>query len=212
MNEELINKYSKLIYKVASNFYGVDKNDLYQAGVLGLIKAFQNYDQSKNTKLSSYAFKYIYSEMYILACNKNIKYNKELLKLYKQIENTRYKLAQTLNKIPSNVELANYLEIDINLINLAIDSSKEVLSLDYSIDEDNNAYNYVMAKEEDLDNKLLIEDGLSILSEQEKDIIKSRYYEDLTQDEVARKLKISQVKVSRYEKKSINKLKEYLTV
>ena len=86
MLEELIKSSTGLIWAVAKRFYGVDKNDLYQAGVLGVVKAYQNYVDDGKSKFSTYAYNYIFGEMYALANNKEIKLNKDINRLIKMIE------------------------------------------------------------------------------------------------------------------------------
>lgn len=201
-----------MIWKIASHFYGVDKDDLFQAGVVGLLKALQNYKSNGNTKFSTYAHDYIFGEMYILANNKNIKVSKDILKLYKKIESTRYMLAQKINKIPSNLELSEFLGLPLEDITMAINGAKVIMSLDSKEDDEKSIYDTIKSKDEDLDTKILLNDSMETLDEDEKNIIKSRYFEDLTQSEVARKLNMTQVMVSRYEKKGINKMRDYLTM
>lgn len=210
--EKVVKDNEKMIWKIASHFYGVDKDDLFQAGIVGLLKALQNYKSNGVTKFSTYAHDYIFGEMYLLANNKNIKISKDILKLYKKIESTRYILAQKLNKIPSNLELSEFLGMPLEDINIAINSANIIMSLDSKEDDEKSLYESIRAKEEDLDTKILLNDSMEVLNEEEKDIIKSRYFEDLTQSEVARKLNMTQVMVSRYEKKGINKMREYLTM
>lgn len=193
-------------------FYGVDRNDLYQAGVVGLINALKKYKKNGKTKFSTYAYDYIYGEMYLLASNKNIKISKDILNLYKKVEQARYLIAQQINKIPSNLELSEYLGISIENIEMACNSANAIMSFDNNIDDDRNLYDKVSIEPVDIDTKILIKDGMAILNKEEKDIIKSRYFEDLTQCEVAKKLNMTQVMVSRYEKKSINKMRKYLTM
>lgn len=213
MNYDLVVKDNeKMIWKIASHFYGVDKDDLFQAGVVGLLKALQNYKSNGNTKFSTYAHDYIFGEMYTLANNKNIKVSKDILKLYKKIESTRYMLAQKINKIPSNLELSEFLGLPLEDITMAINGAKVIMSLDSKEDDEKSIYDTIKSKEEDLDTKILLNDSMEILDEDEKNIIKSRYFEDLTQSEVARKLNMTQVMVSRYEKKGINKMRDYLTM
>lgn len=200
-----------LIWKVASNFYGIDSQDLFQAGALGLAKAYKNYQKNGMTKFSTYAYEYIFGEMYALANNKNIKVSKEILKRYKLIEKTRYTLAQKLMRIPSNLELASYLEIDINVLEQAIACAYQVMSLDEDKEEVRNLHETI--SQDNIisqDDKILLNDSFNSLNKVEKDIINSRYYEDLTQSEVADKLGISQVKVSRYEKKGLTKMRKYI--
>lgn len=213
MNYDLVVKDNeKMIWKIASHFYGVDKDDLFQAGVVGLLKALQNYKSNGNTKFSTYAHDYIFGEMYILANNKNIKVSKDILKLYKKIESTRYMLAQKINKIPSNLELSEFLGLPLEDITMAINGAKVIMSLDSKEDDEKSIYDTIKSKDEDLDTKILLNDSMETLDEDEKNIIKSRYFEDLTQSEVARKLNMTQVMVSRYEKKGINKMRDYLTM
>lgn len=209
MIEDIINNNQGLIYKISNMFYGVEKDDLYQAGVLGLLKAYKNYRDDSNTKFSSYAYEYIYGEMYNLAHSKTIKINKDVLKLYKLIEKTRYELAQKYEKIPDNYEIANFLGIEEKMVSNAILSGKEIMSLDS--DEQMPMYEK-MGKDDTslLDDKIMLEDSINALPKEEKDIIKARFYEDLTQSETAKKLAMSQVMVSRYEKKGISRMRTYM--
>ena len=213
MNKEKILKDNeKMIWKITNYFYGIDKNDLFQAGVVGLYKALDNYKNNSTTKFSTYAHDYIYGEMYLLATNKNIKVSKDILKLYKKIESTRYILAQKMSKVPSNLELAEFLEMPIETIEMALMSASTIMSLDNDTEEARSAYECISGKNTDIDTKILIDDSFAVLNDDEKRIIKSRYFEDLTQEEVARKLNMTQVMVSRYEKKSISKMRDYLTL
>ncbi len=210
--DKLVKEHEKMIWKVASQFYGVDKFDLYQAGVVGLLKAGKNYKENKNVKFSTYAYDYIYGEMYLLANNRSIKISKDILKLYKKIEQARYILAQKLEKIPTNEELANFLEVEKFMVDMACMSASTIMSLDKDDDDTRCVYESISAKVEDVDTKILIDDSFEVLSLDEKNIIKSRYFEDLTQQETAKKLNMTQVMVSRYEKRGINKMRDYLTL
>ena len=149
--------------------------------------------------------------MYVLANNKNIKISRDILNLYKKIESTRYILAQKLNKIPSNLELSEFLGLPLDDINMALNSANIIMSLDSKIDDEKSIYESIGTKE-DFDTKILINDSLAVLNDSERNIIRSRYFDDLTQSEVAKKLNMTQVMVSRYEKKGINKMREYLTM
>ena len=209
--EKVLKNHEKMIWKMANHFYGVDKNDLYQAGVVGLLKALKKYKPNKETKFSSYAHDYIFGEMYMLACNKNLKVSKDMLCLYKKIETARYTLAQSLGKLPSNLELAEVLGLSKDDIDMACMSAKVVMSLDSTNEEEKSIYESI-GKSMDLDTKILVDDSFEVLSEEERNIIKSRYYEDLTQSEVAKKLNMTQVMVSRYEKRSLEKMRNYLSV
>ena len=95
--EQIITLHEKLIYKIATKFHEVSKEDLYQAGVIGIIKAYNNYNKQSDTKFTSYAYNYIFGEMYELANNtRTIRLNKNILKTYKKIEQAKQQLAQKL--------------------------------------------------------------------------------------------------------------------
>lgn len=207
--EKVIKDNEKMIWKIAGHFYGHSKEDLYQAGVVGLLKALKNYKKNGVTKFSTYAHDYIFGEMYLLSCNKNIKVSKDLLKLYKKVENARYVLAQKLNYIPSNNELSEFLNIPLDTISLACSSANVIMSLDKCEDDEQSIYE-VLGEREDWDTQILIDESMKVLSKSEQDIIRSRYFEDLTQSEVAKKLNLTQVMVSRYEKRSIDKMRSFI--
>lgn len=210
--DKILKDNEKMIWKLTNHFYGVDKNDLYQAGVVGLLKALKNYKKNDTTKFSTYAHDYVFGEMYILASCKELKVSKDILQLYKKIEETRYILAQKLAKIPSNLELSEFLGLSLETIEMACMSASSIMSLDDDSNESRNAYECISGKSLDIDTKILVDDSFTVLNEDEKNIIKSRYFEDLTQQEVAKKLNMTQVMVSRYEKKSIEKMRDYLRI
>ncbi len=200
-----------LVYEIAGQFYGAEREDLIQAGSLGIVKAYRKYKKNENTKFSTYAFSWILGEMHELASQKQIKISRDVLRLYKLIEKTRYSLAQRLNRVPTNEELATYLEKDVTVIEQAIQAGSAIVSsLDKGEYDDRSIYETIPSEE-----KLLIEDRLAIneslesLGSEEQQIIKYRYFDDLTQSEIAKKLNMTQVMVSRYEKKGIDKMREY---
>lgn len=205
---ELIEAHMGLIKKIANKFYNASREDLIQVGVIGLLKAYQNYKDTKSAKFSTYAYPYIFGEMYQLVnSNKDIKVSKDLLKLYKVVEKTRYELAQRLNYVPTDMEVAQFLELDFNLVSEAVLCTQAMISLDDEASELN--LHEVIADQHTVnaDLKIDIDDSFKVLDSCEKEIIKARYYDDLTQSEVAKKLNMTQVMVSRYEKKSLEKMK-----
>lgn len=209
MNDTLIENYDKLIKKIASSFYNASYEDLYQVGYIGLLKALRNYKNNKNAKFSSYAYSWIYGEMYDFVNNdRPIKISSNYLKLYKKIIKTRDILTQKNGKVPNNSEIAFALDINEDLISETLLSVEKVLSIEAN--EEFNLLDKVTKKEEPIENKILIKDSLKHLEDIEKDIIKYRYFEDKTQSETAKALNMSQVKVSRYEQKSLKKLKKYI--
>lgn len=205
--EQIIVLNEKLIYKIATRFNNVSKEDLYQAGVIGLIKAYNNYKQNSETKFTTYAYNYIFGEMYELSnSTRTIKLNKDILKIYKKIEQTKQLLLQKYNKEPSLEEISIFLNIPLKNIIDIYNATSTIMSLDST--EIRNVYETIPSKEKE--SNLDIKDSLEYLTEEEKNIIKLRYYNDLTQSETANILGLSQVSVSRYEKKSLKKMYNYL--
>ena len=148
--------------------------------------------------------------MYELASSlRSIKLNKDVLKLYKKIEQTKYLLAQKLERLPSSEELSLYLEIPESTIALIYQSTNTIMSLD--LEEERPLYETISNEVRiSKDNIIDVRDSLNVLNQEEKQIINYRYFKDYTQSETAKILGLSQVKVSRYEKKSLNKMYNYL--
>ena len=206
---ELINLNSNLIYKIANKFYNVDKEDLYQVGVVGILKAYNNYKKNGTTKFSTYAYDYIFGEMYNLVnSNNEYKVSKDLIRLYKQIELTRYTLAQDMEKIPSNLEISKYLNIELSLVD-KVTSIRNTISFDDDKDDSRSLEEIITKDELSIDDKLILQESINQLNDDERRIIHYRYFEDLSQIEVAKKLRLSQAKVSRYENRSIKKMQAF---
>lgn len=205
---------SPLIKHIATKFYEVPFEDLMQAGAIGVLKAYKNYRQNNNVKFSSYAYDYIFGEMYELVMkNRKIKVTKDILKLAKQIEHARNALSLKLGKIPNYEELSQYLEIPLTQIAEVLYVTREMTSLDDNTKEARELYETIPSKESiSLEEKLTLEEGIESLEEEEQKIIKYRYFNDLTQSETAKKMRMSQVMISRYEQKSLKKLRQYYEV
>lgn len=210
--ETIIQLHEKLIYKIATRFHGAELDDLYQAGVIGVIKAYNNFKDDGTTKFTTYAYNYIFGEMYEFVNNiRSIKLNKNILKLYKKIEQTKYLLAQKLNHLPSTQELAAFLGYDENTINQVYESTASIMSLDS--DKERPIYETIPNPKEEISTNMIdLKDSMATLTQEEKQIIDYRYFKDFTQSETAKILGMSQVKVSRYEKKSLNKMYNYLSI
>lgn len=214
MNEEdLITKYELYIYKIAKKFYNIELADLYQAGCIGLIKATRNFNENEGTNFMSFAYKYIFGEMYELTNkSRDIRINKHYLKILKQIELAKSELTQKLNKIPTLTEICLYAEIDESLAADVILLTGTMLSLDDEYQTLNGDVKIVdfVGVENNLDDQILVNDSLDTLNPLEQSVIDYRYFQDLTQMETASALGISQVKVSRLESSSKKKIKEYI--
>ncbi len=211
--KKLVEKYELYIYKIAKKFYNVEIADLFQAGCIGLIKAHRRYDEKLGANFMTFSYKYIFGEMYELANkSKDIKINKSYLKILKLIEQAKTELTHNLNKEPSFSDICLYANIDESLASDVISISSQMISLD---DEYKTLNGELQIKEcigtnENYDDRILINESIENLDPLERSVIDYRYFHDLTQNETADILGISQVKVSRVETKSKKKIKEYI--
>ncbi len=214
--EEELLKYENLILAYANKFhYYYDIEDLKQVGMIGLKKAYDNYKENSNTKFSSYAYLWIKGEIlkYIRE-DRNIKTNRNLLKIAKIVEDVSNTLRHKLLREPTLEEISLFSEIDISLIQEALMSKQFVLSFDYIVnsddgDKDVNLYDTIPYQEKGFNEDVLdLKEALTRLSEEEQRLIKYRYFEDMTQSETSKMMGLSQVKVSREESKILQKLRK----
>ena len=212
--EEVINSTSKMIYMIINKYFrGYDKEDLYQVGVLGVIKAYDNYKKDHNTKFSTYAYTYIYGEIYTYKNSlKGLKLARENYSLYKKINEAKNILSQRLMKEPTIYELSSFLELDYKLIENIINSMKNIDSLERTISSDSKDLSLfdTISDEKDYYNidYIMLNEEINNLPEPWNQIIKLRYFEDKTQSEVASILGMNQVEISRGEAKVLKRIRE----
>lgn len=211
--EDLIIKHENLIYSIINKYRGFyDLDDLHQVAVIGMMRAVTNYKDNLNTKFSTYAYKYILGEVLkFVNDNRSFKVSKEYLQLEKQINKAREVLTQKMMRSPSNFELAIFLEIDEKIINQVDLVTSKMESLDKVIMEDGKSLTLLDTiasnkNDHNIDNIYLYQE-LAKLEDEEKNLLKNRYFLDKTQQETAEILGINQVQVSRNEKKILKKLK-----
>ena len=210
--KNLIIENQNLIYKMTHYFRNYNnKEDLFQAGCIGLVKAYKKYDSNFNTKFTTFAFPYILGEMRkFVREDKGIKIGRDISKLYFQIEKATNILSQKLMREPTIEELSDFLEIPTYDLAQAINSTSKIMSIDEVISKDGKEvtlHDIIEDKQVNLDNLLTLRNAIEELDSFEKEIINKRYYSDMTQNEVADYLGISQVQVSRKEQKVLTKLK-----
>ena len=213
--DEVIDACSGMVYMIIKKyFYNYDVEDIYQVGIIGIIKAYDNYKEGQNAKFSTYAFKYIYGEIYAyINKSRMIKVSKENATLLKKINEARSILSQHLMKEPNILELASFLEVEPDIISSVYNLSLGTESIDrviYNDGKDITLKETIQDKKDyyDIDIMLLREE-LQNLPPEEKRIIYLRYYEDKTQSEVANILGKNQVSISRSEKKTLKKIQEH---
>ena len=202
--EEILD-YEGMLYSIISKYpKRYDKDDLYQVAMLGLIDAHKHYDESFNTKFSTYAYYYIVGEVnkYIRESS-SLKVSRNLIDLNKKVIKTKELMSQKLGREPTNLEISLYLEVDEELINNAIIACCEISQIE---NEDVNSYDNITSS-----TILDLREEIKKLPKTEKNLIMARYYDELTQSETSKILGISQVQVSRKEKKVLQKLKSNLS-
>ncbi len=215
MDNNFILKYSKLIYSLTHYFeFYNNKEDLYQAGCVGLIQAYQNFDESYGVKFSTYAYSYILGEMKkLVRLDKGIKVSKSLYQLNSKIDKVRSVLSQKLMRDPTMDEIANFLDVDVSLVNEAVLVSNSLLCLDKPIEMDESSVllaDVIASNEMDFNTRLALKEELSNLSFEEKELVLKRFIESKTQSEVASSIGVSQGKISRMENKIKEKIKTRL--
>lgn len=211
--EDVITSCSGLIYAIINKyFHNYDREDLYQEGVKGVIRAYNNYKVNKEVKFSTYAYKYIYGEIYAYTHNnKALKVSKEYYTLYKKICEVKEILRQKLMKEPSNREIAMYIEIDERIIDEVINSMSTMDSLErviYNDGKDLHLIDTICDKKDNYNiDSIMLNDIINSLPSPDKEIIYLRYFEDKTQAEIADILGINQVGVSRCEGRAKKRIK-----
>ena len=202
--EELLD-YEGLIYSIIKNYPSkYDRDDLFQVGMLGLIDAYKHYDKNQNTKFSTFAYYYIVGEVnkYIRESSL-LKVSRNLIDLKRKIIKTKEVMEQRLGRSPTNLEVALFLEEEESTIEMALQATTDV----EVIDENLEGYSY-----DDTSPTLMdLRDEINKLSDEEKKLLKARYYNEFTQMETSDILGISQVSVSRKEGKILQKLKTNLS-
>ena len=218
MNEitNLIIDNERLIYSIANYFKNYQsKEDLYQAGCLGLITAYKKYNPSMNCKFTTYAYPYILGEMRKLVReDKGLKISREITKLNLKIEKAYVLLSQKLMKEPSIEEIARFLEIPEFYVSEAILSLNKIKSIDEPVSSEGREFTLqdVIGESKNVDDLIMLKQLLQDLNTEEKTIIENRYMKDYTQSETSKIVGMSQVQVSRKEQKVLQKLKQKMIV
>ena len=215
--EEIISGNLKLVLSIVQRFNNKNENldDLFQVGCMGLVKAIDNFDLSYNVKLSTYAVPMILGEIKrYLRDNNSLRVSRSIKDLAYSILKYKEELENKLERTVSIDEIANNLEISIYDIALALDATKQPVSIFEPIYNDGGdtiyLYDQISIPEKDLDINLAVDEAIDNLEERERYIVEERYVTGKTQTELAEELGISQAQVSRLEKSAINTLKKVL--
>lgn len=218
---KLVEENQGLIWNIAKRFLGrgYEKEDIYQIACMGFIKSIRRFDTRFDVRLSTYAVPYILGEIKkFLRDDGPIKVSRSLKELNVKIIELQ-KEYEKEGKELTLAEMSKVLKVSKEEIILAIESTKQIESIEnttYSNEKSDKALNIIDTLSTNKDeaalvtNKVAIQNLIKKLDKREKEIILLRFYRDKTQSEVAKILGISQVQVSRIEKKVLAGMKEEL--
>ncbi len=212
--ELLVAENAGLIWSVAKRFLGrgTDAEDLYQLGCLGFLKAVEGFDLEFGTQFSTYAVPKISGEIRrFLRDDGAIKVSRSIKERSAAIRQMRAHLSSALGREPTLRELSDHSGYTPEEIAAAEAAVMEVESIHRECGEEGFTLENILTdteSEERLLEKISLRQAISELPEREKTVIALRYFHGLTQDRVARVLGVSQVQVSRIEKKAIGILRE----
>ena len=210
-----------LVWAVARRFLGrgYELEDLYQIGCIGLMKCIDKFDLSFDVKFSTYAVPMISGEI------KRFLRDDGMIKVSRTLKETAYKVKKVREEIMNRTgmeqkleEISQLLEIDVEEIVASLEANVEVESIHKTIYQNDGNAIYLLDKIADVEDEnetlldhLVVEELMGQLEETEAKIIKLRYFENKTQTEIAKEIGISQVQVSRMEKKILLKMRQRLT-
>ena len=218
----IVDRYLYLAEIISKKFVGrgIEYDDLYQTACIALIKAVERFDIDRGIKFVSFATPTIIGEIKRLFRDKKsiIRIPRRIYESYQKVNNAKEKLYQDLKRVPKVNEIATYLKMsDENILEI-IESYNmhSIKSFDQSAEYDENLNLHDLVGSEDsslesVENKDFILKSLSSFSEIEKSLIEMRYAKNMTQKDIAKEFNVSQMYVSRLEKKLINKFKRLIS-
>lgn len=214
--ETLVLENSGLIWSVAKRFLGrgVESDDLFQLGCLGFIKAVEGFDLEYGTKFSTYAVPKIAGEIRrYLRDDGVVKVSRGIKERAAAIKVAKNQLTHALGREPTIGEIAEHTGFTPEEIATAETATAAVESMQQETGEEGFTLESVLAdfqSEEKMLNKLALNQAIDNLPQQEAMVIRLRYFHGLTQQRVSRILDVSQVQVSRIEKKALRHLRDFL--
>ena len=222
--EELIEENNGLIWSIVKRFYGRghEPEDLYQIGCLGFIKSIKRFNTDFEVKLSTYAVPYMIGEIKrYIRDDGPVKVSRSIKDLGIKIRELQKEKINKEGKEPKIQEIAKELNVDLDDVILAMEATNSVESIEgtkHINNKDGKSISLLDTlsteknEEETITNKLAIGQLIKDLNDREKEIILLRYYKEKTQAQVAKILGISQVQVSRLERKILENMKRKMTM
>lgn len=211
---QLVEENVGLIWSVAKRFFGrgVESDDLYQLGCLGFLKAVAGFDPAFGTRFSTYAVPKIAGEIRrFLRDDGTVKVSRSLKERAAQIKAARQQLTAQMDREPTVTELASALSLTPEEVAEAETATSAAESIQRSAGEDGFTLEDVLTDsrlEDEFVEKLALHEAIEKLPDRMRQVIALRYYHGLTQEKVAGILGVSQVQVSRIEKKALGELRK----
>ncbi|WP_445612628.1 RNA polymerase sporulation sigma factor SigF [Geobacillus sp. YF-1] len=214
--DEIIEKNMRLVWSVVQRFLnrGYEADDLFQIGCIGLLKSVDKFDLSYDVKFSTYAVPMIIGEIQrFLRDDGTVKVSRSLKEMGNKIRKAKDELSKARGRAPTVTEIADHLGIakeEVVLAQEAVRSPTSIHETVYENDGDPITLLDQIANDDEASwfDKIALKKAIEELDERERLIVYLRYYKDQTQSEVAARLGISQVQVSRLEKKILQHIKE----
>lgn len=214
--ETLVKENSGLIWSVARRFVGrgTELDDLYQLGCLGFLKAVEGFDLEYGTQFSTYAVPKISGEIRrFLRDDGAVKVSRSIKEQAATIKSTRSRLTAALGREPTVLEISRQTGFSPEEIALAETATAATESIQRESGEEGFSLENILTdteSEERMVEKIALRQAIEALPQRENMVVKLRYFHCLTQQQVARVMEVSQVQVSRIEKKAIAKLRELM--
>ncbi len=212
---EMVEKNLGLVHSCANRFRGrgVEYDDLFQAGCVGLIKAADNFDESRGFSFSTYAVPVILGEIKrIFRDGGAIKIGRAIKEKSRAAVKKKEEISVSLGREPTVAELAACLGLDITETAMLLNASMPAMSLTAGEDGDEQLDIPVDSPENKISDFLALRQVISALDERDRRMIELRYYDGLTQSKTAQMLGMTQVQVSRREKAVLASIRKKLTV
>ena len=211
--DKMIEENIGLVHSVAKRFKGrgVDYDDLFQSGCIGLIKAVDNFDESMGYQFSTYAVPVIMGEIKrVFRDGGSIKVSRSLKEKSLRAQSLRDKFSKRELREPTVSELADMLGCDVNETAEILNVINPMLSINQFGEDGNSDLDIPVDDSENLFDRISLSQIIDTLNYEEKQIIDYRYFKGKTQTVTANSMGISQVQVSRKEKAVLRKLRERL--
>ena len=214
--ELLIKENAALVWSIARRFMGrgVEADDLYQLGCLGFVKAVEGFDLSFGTQFSTYAVPKITGEIRrFLRDDGAVKVSRSIKEQAATIKSARAALTAQLGREPSVQEIGERTGLSPEEIALAENATASTESINREVGEDGFSLESILTdteSEEMMLEKIALRQAVEKLAERERMVIQLRYFHGLTQERTSKVLAVSQVQVSRIEKKALQHLRELL--